>query len=95
MNDIYRAILELQEQGEAGSLCTIIKTRGSTPRHEGSKMLVFSDGSFIGTVGGGEVETRVIREALSSISTGKSSLLEYNMVDPEKGDPLAQKQPLL
>lgn len=87
MNDIYRAILDLQEQGEAGSLCTIIKTRGSTPRHEGSKMLVFSDGSFIGTVGGGEVETRVIREALSSISTGKSSLLEYNMVDPEKGDP--------
>lgn len=87
MEKIYQAIVELQEQGEAGTLCTIIFTRGSTPRHAGSKMLVYADGRFIGTVGGGEVETRVIREALTVIRSGRTSLLEYNMVDPKQGDP--------
>lgn len=87
MISIYRAIIELQEKGDPGALCTVVATQGSTPRHAGSKMLVYSDGSFIGTVGGGEMETRVIREALNAIRSGKSSLLEYNMVDPQKGDP--------
>jgi len=87
MINIYRALLEMQENEEAGALCTIVKTRGSTPRHESSKMLVYQDGHSIGSVGGGEIETRVIQEALNAIRTGRPSHLEYNMVDPEKGDP--------
>ena len=50
-------------------------------------MLVFEDGHFIGTVGGGEVETRVIQEALAALKDGKPRLLKYNMVDPQQGDP--------
>ncbi len=87
MISIYQAIVELQEQGGAGALCTIVSTSGSVPRHAGSKMLVYADGRFIGTVGGGEVETRIVREALQVMRSGRTSLLEYNMVDPEKGDP--------
>ena len=75
--NIYRAVTQLEENGEAGALCTIISTEGSTPRHEGSKMLVFTDGGFIGTVGGGEVENRIIAEALASLKDGKISLLKY------------------
>ncbi len=85
--NIFQAILELQDKGDAGALCTIIKTSGSTPRHEGSKMLVYLDGSFTGTVGGGEVEVRIIKEALSTIRSGKTAMLEYSLVDPTHGDP--------
>lgn len=85
--NIYRAVTQLEENGEAGALCTIISTEGSTPRHEGSKMLVFADGGFIGTVGGGEVENRIIAEALASLKDGKIRLLKYSMVDPAQGDP--------
>lgn len=84
---IIRTLAELEANGQAGVLCTIIETRGSTPRHQGSKMLVFADGSFIGTVGGGEVENRVHREAMQALRDGKSRVLRYNMVDPQKGDP--------
>lgn len=87
MIEIYKALAELQERGEAGALCTIVDTQGSTPRHAGSKMLVYQNGDFIGTVGGGEVETRIIKEALDAISSGRSRLIEYNMVDPARGDP--------
>jgi xanthine dehydrogenase accessory factor len=53
----------------------------------GSKMLVYADGNFIGTVGGGEVENRVIKEALEALKEGKNRLLSYSMVNPKEGDP--------
>lgn len=87
MQPIYQAIIELQSRQEAGAVCTIIESTGSTPRHQGSKMLVYADGRFTGTVGGGEVETRVIQEALQAIQSGKARRLQYNMVNPERGDP--------
>lgn len=87
MTSIYRIIAEVEEQGKAAALCTIIESSGSTPRHEGSKMLVFPDGRITGTVGGGEMENRVIHEALQSLLDGRTRVLKYSMVDPEKGDP--------
>ncbi len=84
---IYQALAEIEQNGEGGALCTIIRSRGSTPRHAGSKMLVYPDGNFIGTVGGGEVEGRVIQAALESLQDGSPRILAYDMVDPKKGDP--------
>ncbi len=84
---IYQAIAALEAQQKAGALCIVIASRGSTPRHSGSKMLVHPDGSILGTVGGGELETRVIREALEAIADGQPRRLEYSMVDPNRGDP--------
>lgn len=87
MASIYRALTKLEEKGETGVLCTIIKTSGSTPRHAGSRMLVYPDGSFIGTIGGGEMESRILAEALDALKDRKSRILQYNMVDPQQGDP--------
>jgi xanthine dehydrogenase accessory factor len=84
---IYQAIVDLETSNGAAALCTIIRSRGSTPRHVSSKMLVYPDGHILGTVGGGEVENRVIKEALRSIDDKTTRLLEYNMADPKRGDP--------
>lgn len=87
MMTLYQALAELEKTNAAGALCMIVRSRGSTPRHVTSKMLVYPDGHIIGTVGGGEVENRVIKEALDAIQDKKPRLLEYNMSDPERGDP--------
>lgn len=87
MDDVYNALADIKRTGTSGALCTIIKTKGSTPRKEGSKMLVFENGSIVGTVGGGEVEARVIQEALNSIKSGKSRIISYDLIDPDQGDP--------
>lgn len=39
-------------------LCSILKADGSSPRGAGAHMAVFSDGTALGTVGGGAVERR-------------------------------------
>ena len=87
MKTIYKALEELEKSNEAAALCTVIKSEGSTPRHVGSKMLVYPNGHFIGTVGGGDLEHRVMDEAWMSIADGKSRLLSYSMSDPTRGDP--------
>ncbi len=84
---LYQALAKLEKENGAGALCTIIRSNGSVPRHTGSKMLVLTDGSITGTVGGGELENRVRVEALQAIVDGRPRLLEYNMSDPARGDP--------
>lgn len=84
---IYQAISELEKNNGSAALCTVIKSEGSTPRHVGSKMLVYPDGRFIGTVGGGDMEHRVLDEAWMAISDGQPRILSYSMIDPARGDP--------
>ena len=87
MISVYKAISELEENNESAALCTLTKSEGSTPRHVGSKMLVYADGNIIGTVGGGELENRVIKSALESLQSGETQMLSYTMADPSRGDP--------
>jgi xanthine dehydrogenase accessory factor len=87
MNSIYQALAELEKNNESAALCTVTNSEGSTPRHVGSKMLVYSDGYFIGTVGGGELEQRVLNEARMTLDDGLPRRLYYNMADPSRGDP--------
>ncbi len=84
---IYRALIDLENANQPGALCTIIQSRGSTPRRSSSKMLVYPDGSILGTIGGGEMENRVIAEALQAIGDGQPRVLTYSMTDPQRGDP--------
>ena len=84
---VYPKISDAEAKRVPVAVCTVISSRGSTPRHTGSKMLVYENGAIDGSVGGGEVENRVIREALAALMDGRPRVLNYNMVDPAKGDP--------
>ncbi len=84
---IFEALVRLKEENRVAALCTVIHSEGSTPRHVGSKMLVYEDGRFIGSIGGGDLEHRVLDEAWMAIVEGKPRRLRYNMVDPRRGDP--------
>ncbi len=85
--DIYDQISKIKSEGKPVALCVITQTKGSTPRRAGTKMLVHPDGSFTGTIGGGEFESKVINEALNSLKTGKPSLVSFSFNDPDHGDP--------
>jgi xanthine dehydrogenase accessory factor len=53
---------ELEERGRL-ALATVIETRGSGPSRIGRRFLVFDDGSFQGTIGGGPFEALVVADA--------------------------------
>jgi xanthine dehydrogenase accessory factor len=84
---ILRELATAVAGSEPVVLATIVATRRSVPRHAGTKMLIFSDGRTIGTIGGGELEARAVAEALETIRSGKPRLMEYDLVNPAHGDP--------
>jgi xanthine dehydrogenase accessory factor len=86
--NVLRLAADYAEQGTPCALVTVIQTSGSVPRHEGSKMLVGADGGLLaGTIGGGEMESRVVKLAVESITDGQSRITSYQLADPASGDP--------
>ena len=77
--------LNAQKQKRDYAVVTVIKTDGSTPRHSGSKMMVFSDSSIIGTIGGGAIETLAIKDAVECINANSNSYKKYDLA-PENKD---------
>jgi xanthine dehydrogenase accessory factor len=59
-------------------VATLVRDSGSVPRRTGAKMLIFPDGSFRGTVGGGIFELLVIRDALAALKAGRSTTRSYS-----------------
>jgi xanthine dehydrogenase accessory factor len=86
-HQILKELIAAQEAGETVVLATVVKARGSVPRHTGSKMLIYADGRTSGSVGGGEMESRVLQEAESAFQDGQTRVIPYALVDPQRGDP--------
>lgn len=86
MNDelIYQAILDAKREGRPAALATVIRAQGSVPRHATSKMLVFPDGQIVGTVGGGELESRAIEASKEAIRVGQPRLESYSLAGPRE-----------
>lgn len=61
----------LADQKQEAMLLTIIKKKGSSPRSTGSRMLVRSDGSIEGSIGGGSAEYLAIEQAKKNLQQGK------------------------
>lgn len=60
MDNIYNKITEAINNNIAAWLVTVSNVTSSTPASVGMKMLVYSNGSISGTVGGGEIEKKII-----------------------------------
>ena len=61
------------------TMVTILEKQGSTPRGAGSKMLVASDGTVLGTIGGGAIEFQAAQRAVLLAGTGKAEVREYDL----------------
>lgn len=88
MDTLQHALVEALEKNTPAALATVVKTIGSSPRAVGAKMLVYADGSIVGSVGGGEMEKRVIEDARAVIQSGQPRYLDFNLSKPERGDPM-------
>ncbi len=84
MSEIFEKLLEAKRKHIPVCLCIVIGTNGAVPRHAGSKMLVYQDGSIFGTVGGGQAEAETIKTAIQALADGRPQLLYYtlNASDP-------------
>jgi xanthine dehydrogenase accessory factor len=77
--DVLSEIIRRTELGEVVALCSVVRTRGSTPQGKGAAMLVLRDGKTIGTLGGGCVEAEVRVRAQKLMDENQSRLMSFRL----------------
>lgn len=78
---VYRAILDAAETGRPVALATVLRTKGSVPRHAGSKMVVDPERGPVGTIGGGCGEADVMAAAADVVRTGTPRVVTVELMD--------------
>jgi xanthine/CO dehydrogenase XdhC/CoxF family maturation factor len=81
--DVLAEAAAWRDQGRKVALATVVKTWGSSPRPEGSRLVVDDKGEFIGSVSGGCIEGAVVMEALDAIKDGKPRLLDFGVTNEQ------------
>lgn len=84
---LFEALVAALRERRPIATATVVKTSRSVPRHPGSMMLIPADGPPSGTVGGGEMEFRVVEAARAALVDNEPRVMTYDLVDPSKGDP--------
>ena len=79
------AVAQLQQDSADYVLITLLGSRGSTPRENGTKMVVSSTANF-GTIGGGHLEFKAIKIAADMLrEEGEQQKIEYFPLGPALG----------
>lgn len=84
--DIWEEIVACRRRGEPAALATIVSALGSTPGKDPMKMLVRSDGSFVGSVGGGCLEAEVWDHAKEVMESGRSCSVSFTLTEEHYPD---------
>jgi xanthine dehydrogenase accessory factor len=78
--NVFAAAAEAWRTGRRAAFATVIGVGGSTPRSSGARMLVYADGTSVGTVGGGSLEHRIIQIAVEAIRSGSPIRFDAHLV---------------
>ena len=71
MTPVWSRLLETIDAQGAGALVSVVSVQGSAPREPGARMVIRPDGGFWGTVGGGQLEWRLLAEARDALEAGR------------------------
>ena len=74
---------DAHNSGKAFAVAVITAAEGTTPRHPGTKMIVYEDGTLAGTIGGGEIELDVIRDAQGCLLSRAPLLKTYPVIQSD------------
>jgi len=79
MRDLLLKLEQAVRQQQPVCYTCLVETRGSTPQKPGAAMLIFRDGSQVGTLGGGCVEAEVKRRALRLIDADTPEIMTFQL----------------
>jgi xanthine dehydrogenase accessory factor len=77
--EILRIASEWLAAGRGICMATIISKEGSGPREVGAKMVMSSAGETAGSIGGGEVERRIIEGMSRALRDGKAAVVDLDL----------------
>jgi xanthine dehydrogenase accessory factor len=83
-HETFELIDRLRQTGRRAAMATLVRTTGTTPRKEGTKMFVGDDGGIFGSVTiGGCVDARVIEHSAEVLESSGPQLMKMQLGDEE------------
>ncbi|MFH1481049.1 MAG: XdhC family aldehyde oxidoreductase maturation factor [Pseudomonadota bacterium] len=79
MEKIYPKMLESFEKNQFSILATIIRQSGSSPRGVGTRFLILEEGRYVGTIGGGLLESQVLEAAKEVFMTHSPRRMKFSL----------------
>lgn len=86
MEKLFKKISDTLTAGGELVLISIIASSGSTPRGSGAKMALFSDGSTLGTIGGGAVEFESLKRANEALKEKRAFTAGFCLAPNQTAD---------
>ncbi|MDP8919456.1 MAG: xanthine dehydrogenase accessory protein XdhC [Pseudomonadota bacterium] len=84
---VWRQLADFVARHGRAALITVHDVKGSAPREIGARMVVRPDGAFHGTIGGGQLEFRMLDSAREMLAQGRGPA---RIVDQALGPDLGQ-----
>lgn len=69
--------------GKAFAAAVLTAAEGTTPRHPGTKMIIYEDGTIAGTIGGGDIEMAVLEDAKECFRNRQPLLKTYPVIQSD------------
>lgn len=88
LRELLGKLIETVDRQQPVAFAALVETEGSTPQKAGAAMLVFDDGSQIGTLGGGRLEAEIRLNAVTRLEDGECELMSFQLGDeghPDSG----------
>ncbi|WP_063128574.1 XdhC family protein [Nocardia fusca] len=85
MHQVLNTVARWQAAGIDCALVTIVRSAGSIPRPVGTVMAVARDGTVVGSISGGCIESDVFHLATDVMTTGKAAVRRYAVDDAGAG----------
>jgi xanthine dehydrogenase accessory factor len=82
---MFQEIHAVLSRGEPAALVTVVRVSGAAPCAPGTRLLVRSDGSSAGTLGGATTDERARLDAQEALANGQASMRVYHL-DPDTGE---------
>lgn len=79
MSWLAQTVCGLQKDGEDLALVTVLSKSGSAPCLAGAKMVVCSNGTSVGTVGGGVLEAAARKRSARVFKSGVAEILSFDL----------------
>lgn len=83
MRDVLDQLLSVWKAGDTAGVATVVRTIRSAPRQPGATMVVAPDGTVVGSVSGGCVESAVYELANEVVASGRPELQRYGVSDDD------------
>lgn len=81
MTDPIILLSESVQNKQPATLATVVEVKGASPAKVGTQMVLLSDGTTAGTVGGGKLEEVVLADIKSALIEGRPRLTHYSLTE--------------